>query len=267
MHDPQAVPAIDLSGDLSFEQWLEIGAELGRAEDRLQWAIGDWWVYGEHRYGRRKAIVETGDWRGPAFQACMDAGAVARKFETSRRREVLTFSHHREVASLPPAEADALLDWCEEPLRGGGKRPRSVRDLRVRKYEIQAEADAAFRAALPPIRYHELPAETIVVQIVRSDQPPAPAPAGPAVELDTSAADGLVPDALRRVQVEPVVAPDRLAMARAALTALSFPETLQLNRAVLPTLPFAGALQLIAEWFDTLSAEEKAEVRSRIGAR
>jgi len=41
MHNLQAVPAIDLSGDLSFEQWLEIGAELGRAEDRLQWAIGD----------------------------------------------------------------------------------------------------------------------------------------------------------------------------------------------------------------------------------
>ena len=65
MHDPQAVPAIDLSGDLSFEQWLEIGAELGRAEDRLQWAIGDWWVYGEHRYGRRKAIVEAPDWQAP----------------------------------------------------------------------------------------------------------------------------------------------------------------------------------------------------------
>jgi hypothetical protein len=28
----------------------------------------------------------------------------------SRRRDVLSFSHHAEVAGRPPAEADALLD-------------------------------------------------------------------------------------------------------------------------------------------------------------
>jgi hypothetical protein len=32
------------------------------------------------------------------------------KFETSRRREVVPFTHHREVAALPPADADRLLD-------------------------------------------------------------------------------------------------------------------------------------------------------------
>jgi hypothetical protein len=32
----------------------------------------------------------------------------------SRRRDVLSFTHHAEVAALPPADADALLDWCEE---------------------------------------------------------------------------------------------------------------------------------------------------------
>jgi hypothetical protein len=42
-------------------------------------------------------------------------------FETSRRHEVLSFNHHREVAALPPAEADALLNWCEEPVKTTGK--------------------------------------------------------------------------------------------------------------------------------------------------
>lgn len=41
---------------------------------------------------------------GPAYQRCMDAAAVARRFETSRRREVLSFKHHREVAALPGFE-------------------------------------------------------------------------------------------------------------------------------------------------------------------
>ena len=35
------------------------------------------------------------------------AVAVANRFETSRRHEVLSFSHHREVAALPAPEADA----------------------------------------------------------------------------------------------------------------------------------------------------------------
>jgi hypothetical protein len=56
---------------------------------------------------------------------------VSRAFkETSRRREVLTFTHHELVAGLDPARADALLAWCEEPIAAGGKR-RSTRELRT----------------------------------------------------------------------------------------------------------------------------------------
>jgi len=40
---------------------------------------------------------------------------LCRKFETSRRREILTFAHHAEVAALPPDEADAFLDWACRP--------------------------------------------------------------------------------------------------------------------------------------------------------
>jgi hypothetical protein len=54
---------------------------------------------------------------------------VARAFETSRRRDVLAFSHHREVALLSPEDADRWLDWAEEPLCNRGK-PRSTRELR-----------------------------------------------------------------------------------------------------------------------------------------
>jgi hypothetical protein len=55
---------------------------------------------------------EADDWDGPSFQAAADAATVCRKFETSRRHEVLSFNHHREVVSLPPDEADALLEWA-----------------------------------------------------------------------------------------------------------------------------------------------------------
>lgn len=37
------------------------------------------------------------------------AGPTAVRFELSRRRDNLTFSHHAEVAALTPAEADVMI--------------------------------------------------------------------------------------------------------------------------------------------------------------
>jgi hypothetical protein len=79
------------------------------------WWLGDWWAFGEHGYGDRKALVESEEWEGPAFQTCANAAFVCDKFETSRRREVVSFSIHAECASLPTAEADRVLDW-ESPI-------------------------------------------------------------------------------------------------------------------------------------------------------
>jgi hypothetical protein len=58
------------------------------------WAIGDWWAFGEHRYGERAAIVKSEEWEGPAFQTCMNAAWVCRRFETSSREEVLSYRTH-----------------------------------------------------------------------------------------------------------------------------------------------------------------------------
>jgi|SRR5579859_535386 len=112
------------SADLTEDEWKAVGETLGRMDRSVSWWIGDWWAFGEHSYGDRKAIVERPEWSGPGFQACRDAAFVARAFSMSRRRDVLSFSHHREVAALEPAEADALLDlaeanrWSKLGLRG-----------------------------------------------------------------------------------------------------------------------------------------------------
>ena len=56
---------------------------------------------------------EAEDWEGPAFQTCMNAAIVSNAFETSRRREVLSYSHHVEVAPLSADWQDKLLDEAE----------------------------------------------------------------------------------------------------------------------------------------------------------
>jgi len=112
----------------TFEHWLALGKRLALADSALAWRIGDWWVHGEHRYGERISAVHASGWNGLSFGTCRNYATVARAFETSRRRDVLSFSHHKEVASLAREDADRLLDWAQEPLRNHDK-PRSTREL------------------------------------------------------------------------------------------------------------------------------------------
>jgi Domain of unknown function (DUF4326) len=122
---------LSLSDRLSEDQWLEVGRALGRVRSASQWWVGDWWAFGEHAYGERKAIVESEDWEGPAFQTCKNAATVCRSFETSRRRDVLSFSAHLEVISLPE-------DWQDKILEEAATDGHSVRQIRDRVKQTRA---------------------------------------------------------------------------------------------------------------------------------
>jgi hypothetical protein len=121
---------LQLPEQLSFEQWQSVGRELGRFQRASSWWIGDWWAFGEHKWGERKAIVEREEWTGPSYQTCRHAGSIAGKFEVCRRRHNLTFEHHKTVAAFHPELADELLSWCEAPLKNGAARPQTIRALR-----------------------------------------------------------------------------------------------------------------------------------------
>jgi hypothetical protein len=118
-----------LPDHLSKDDWIEAGIVLARIDAGVMWWIGDYWIYGEKKYGDRKAIVDDPNWRGPSFQTCANAALVCRAFETSRRREVLSFGHHAEVAALNVKEAERLLDWAQATNPTTGK-PRSTKELR-----------------------------------------------------------------------------------------------------------------------------------------
>ena len=113
-----------LPADLDQARWREIGTDLGCLERAVAWWVGDWWAFGEHRYGARRELTEQPGWQGPAYQTCANAATVCRAFEFSRRRETLSFSHHEVVAALTPVVQDRLLDEAE---RKGWSR-RQLRD-------------------------------------------------------------------------------------------------------------------------------------------
>lgn len=115
--------ALNLPKDQTFDEWQELGRNLASANKTLNWWIGDWWAAGSHRYGERARIAAEGIF-GREFQTLRNFASVCRSFETSRRRDTLSFSHHAEVAALDPTKADELLEKAEHD-------NWSVRDIRA----------------------------------------------------------------------------------------------------------------------------------------
>lgn len=114
--------ALELPPDLTLDAWGAIGAQLAKIEKGLQWALGDWWAYGFHQYGERKAIAKA-KCIPYEFGSLMNLGYVARRVATSLRNEALSFNHHYAVAKLEPEDQTKWLDraarskWSVKTLR------------------------------------------------------------------------------------------------------------------------------------------------------
>jgi hypothetical protein len=116
--------ALTLPDDLTYDEWVEYGHQLDHVTRAAQCWLGDWWRFGSHRYGERAKAVDGIDWD---FQTCANAGWVAGRIESSRRREVLPWSHHAEVAALDVADQEHFLDrWTGQAIEDGNPPPRHV---------------------------------------------------------------------------------------------------------------------------------------------
>lgn len=94
--------------DLTYEQWAAIGRYLGALRDLTAWALGDWLLRGERTFdGWEQAIEGTGRSEGTLRNYLYVSSRIAR----SRRRENLSFTHHREVAAMEPRDQ---VEWLEK---------------------------------------------------------------------------------------------------------------------------------------------------------
>jgi len=99
---------LDLSGvDLTFDQYEALGRMLGTLRDMSAWALGDWLIFGEGTYGDKYAQAAEATGRSKGTLA--DYLRVAMFVSPARRREELSWSHHRQVAKLSPKEQRAWL--------------------------------------------------------------------------------------------------------------------------------------------------------------
>lgn len=99
--------SLTLPPDLTYDHWERIGRQLQLANVAVQWWIGDWLVYGEHRW--REKYAQAVQQFGRAEQTLMNYHYVAKAISPSRRREQVDFSTHAEVASLDEEDQERIL--------------------------------------------------------------------------------------------------------------------------------------------------------------
>jgi hypothetical protein len=127
------------AGDLSLLEWSQSGRRLGVIGRAAGWWIGDWLNYGNTRFGER--YVRAARITGYDVQTLMNMVYVASKFEASRRRDNLSWSHHAELAALEPEKQDHWLERAEsERLSVRCLREEVRRQRRVEEAEEAAEA-------------------------------------------------------------------------------------------------------------------------------
>jgi site-specific DNA-methyltransferase (adenine-specific) len=128
------------------EVWGPLTERLIHQHKRIEWAIGDALQFGERRYG--DTYTAWAHETGLSENTLATIKWVAGKIESSRRREDVGWSHHREAAALDvPEDQDAVLDEAADQ----GMTRHELRE-RVKKVKQERKrAERAIVAAAPPL--------------------------------------------------------------------------------------------------------------------
>lgn len=99
---------LKLPAEIDYEQYEALGNWIGVVGNAAKWWLSDWLVFGVGAFGDRmeQAAKQTGRSPGTLENYARVGAAVP----PSRRRPKLTYTHHAEVASLPPREQT---DWLK----------------------------------------------------------------------------------------------------------------------------------------------------------
>jgi hypothetical protein len=103
--------SVEVDGAASFDQWEAALQWCQQVEQASPWWVGDLIELGEAQYGEKYA--QALDHTTYTEQALRDIAYVARNVAPSVRRAAVSFSHHREVAALPPSQQETWLHQAE----------------------------------------------------------------------------------------------------------------------------------------------------------
>lgn len=95
---------------VDYEVWSALGAQVQRAAYASMFWLGDWYLFGEKKYGERSAQAVSMRFSPKTLS---NAAWICRNIEPSRRRERLPFAIHETVAALPPNVQETILEKAE----------------------------------------------------------------------------------------------------------------------------------------------------------
>jgi phage N-6-adenine-methyltransferase len=98
-------------GTLTFDEWLAVGNTFAQISSSINWWVGDWLNYGEKRYGETYSQgMNLTHW---TLERLANVKSITRSVKSSLRNELLSWSHHIEVAALEPEEQAVWLNRAE----------------------------------------------------------------------------------------------------------------------------------------------------------
>ena len=103
--------------DLTRDDYEALGSMLGGMHEAIKWAIGDYLLEGERRYGEEAYQLQEALKISVASR--QQYVRTAERIPLSRRRPELSWSHHRSVSALEPAEQDS---WLERAIQNDWSR-------------------------------------------------------------------------------------------------------------------------------------------------
>jgi hypothetical protein len=99
--------SVHFDKDMSYAEWRAYGYELVHMHDATLFWIGDWVNHGKSAYGEKyKIALEVLPY---AYQSLVNIAFVCAHMPVLRRRVDLTWTHHREVMSLPAKKQATFL--------------------------------------------------------------------------------------------------------------------------------------------------------------
>jgi hypothetical protein len=90
---------LQLPGELTFEDWQSVGQTLQVIAGASLWWIGDWYLFGEDRFGE-SAAQAIGDDTGYSARTVQQAAWVSSRFPISSRLESVPWSTHMALAAV-----------------------------------------------------------------------------------------------------------------------------------------------------------------------
>ena len=133
---------LEVTGEPTFEQWLEQWDSLIGIHRAVQWAIADMILYAEEKAAWGEKYAQAMDATQLDYHYLVNIVSVARAYQDkSRRRDNLSFSHHERVKVYPPDIQDQALDAAVEQHLTRDETRQLADTLYHEQYQVDDEPD------------------------------------------------------------------------------------------------------------------------------